>query len=126
MVLVDTGVWISLFRKKTDPLGEVMYELAANNKAAICGQVYVEFIGGFRKIALRKEYAASFSVFPMISTGHSDFILAAELLAQYPHLGVGDAIIAATAINQQLPLLTLDKDFMPLSRHGLAIYPLQV
>lgn len=49
MVLIDTSVWISLYLKKATSLGEFIWSLGAKNEAAICGQVWVEFLGGFRK-----------------------------------------------------------------------------
>lgn len=44
MVLVDTSVWISLYRRRGSEVGERLWQLVARNEAAICGQVWVEFI----------------------------------------------------------------------------------
>lgn len=68
MVLVDTSIWIGLYRQK-----------------------------------------------------NSHYQLAAELLARFPRLGAGDAIIAATAINSNTPLLTFDKDYSVLEKEGLQL-----
>jgi predicted nucleic acid-binding protein len=122
MVLVDTSVWISLFRKKGGDLGEKMLSLIANNAAALCGQVWVEYLGGYRKEALRKFHETALKSFPFLETPRGAFNLAANLLADYPRLGAGDAIIAATAIVHDAPLLTLDKDFLPLAKRGLELF----
>ncbi|HEX5035341.1 MAG TPA: PIN domain-containing protein [bacterium] len=122
MVLIDTSVWIALFRKKSGDLGEKMLTLVANNNAALCGQVWVEYLGGFRKEELRRYHEAALGNFPFLETSRSAFRLAANLLAAHPRLGAGDAIIAATAISNGSPLLTLDKDFLPLSKEGLELF----
>ncbi|MBI2335438.1 MAG: PIN domain-containing protein [Deltaproteobacteria bacterium] len=121
MVLVDTSVWISLFRKENDKLGQKMWVLISENRAAFCGQVWVEFIGGFRKETERREHEKALRSFPFLETNLKAYQLAAHLLAKYPHLGSGDAIIAATALENKVPLLTLDKDFFTISTEGLKL-----
>lgn len=122
MVLVDTSVWISLFRKKDKELGQLIWSLVAKNEAAICGQVWVEFIGGFRTDALRRKNQTMLEGFPFLKTSIAAYKHAAELLALYTSLGPGDAIIAATAINCSVPILTFDRGFHSLSSQGLAVY----
>lgn len=121
MVLVDTSIWIGLYRQRNSQIGELVWSLVAKNEAAICGQIYVEFIGGFRNQKTREEFSHSFLNFPFIEMTRSIYQLAAELLAQFPRLGAGDAIIAATAINSNTPLLTFDKDFLVLEKEGLQL-----
>lgn len=52
----------------------------------------------------------SLRAFPFIETTRRAYGIAADLLAKYPRLGPGDAIIGATAIDGGCPLLTLDRD----------------
>jgi len=122
MVLIDTSVWIALFRKKDHEVGQKMLSLIAGNQAAVCGQVWVEYLGGFRKEALRKVHGAALKHFPFLETGRGAFELAANWLADHPPLGAGDAIIAATAMVNDAALLTLDKDFLPLQKLGLELF----
>ena len=122
MVLIDTSVWIALFRKRDGELGKKMLSLVAKNEAALCGQVWVEYLGGFRKENLRKFHENALNNFPFLETKQGAFKLAANLMADYPRLGAGDAIIAATAITAETPLLTLDKDFLVLVRVGLSLF----
>ena len=124
MVLIDTSIWIQLYRSKNSPLGEILWRLAAANDAMICGQIYVEFIGGFRKAKQHQEFGESFLQFPFLSTNQDIFIQAASLLSQWPRLGSGDAIIAATAMAHDVPLLTLDRDFRDLEPMGLTLFSL--
>lgn len=122
MVLIDTSIWISLFRKNEENLGKKILSLVADNQAALCGQVWVEFLGGFRKQAVRKFHEKSLINFPFLETTRQAFHMAADLLGDYPHLGAGDAIIAATAMVNDAALLTLDKDFFSLSKSGLRLF----
>lgn len=122
MVLVDTSVWIALYRKQQEALGQRIWMLAARNEAAVCGHVWVEFLGGFRKERERRSYADRLRAFPFLDTPGDAYALAADLLSAHPRLGSGDAIIAATAIAAGAALWTLDGDFEPLQQRGLRLY----
>lgn len=122
MVLVDTSVWISLFRKESSEIGQKILVLVGDNRAALCGQVWVEYLGGFRKEPERRHHEKALSLFPFLETSRDAYHLAANLLALYPRLGAGDAVIAATAIMNKCPLFTLDKDFLSLKGEGLKFY----
>lgn len=122
MVLVDTSIWISLFRKKDAESGQKIWALTARNEAAVTGQVWVEFLGGFRDRVTRTAYAEKLRAYPFIETGRAAYDLAAELLADHPRLGAGDAIIAATAITSGAELWTADMDFHDLLPAGLHLY----
>lgn len=123
MVLIDTSIWIQLFRQRGTPFGEAIVQLTVYNRAVICGQVLVEFIGGFRNKEKRKEFKTAFLKFPFLETSQSAYELATELLGDFPRLGSGDAIIAATAITHDIPLLALDHDFSELVSRGLQLFP---
>ena len=122
MVLVDTSIWISLFRKGNDEIGQKMWALVARNEAALCGQVWVEYVGGFRKQVERRKHEQSLKQFPFLETSRETFECAANLLADYPHLGAGDGIIAATAFSIKATLFTLDGDFKDLKQEGLELF----
>ncbi|MCC6273114.1 MAG: PIN domain-containing protein [Deltaproteobacteria bacterium] len=122
MVLVDTSVWIALFRQKDATLGKKMLSLIAANEAALCGQIWIEYLGGFRNEGMRKFHENALTAFPFLETTKEAFHLAADLLADHPRLGAGDAIIAATAISNEASLLSLDRDFHSLTRIGLRLF----
>jgi len=122
MVLVDTSIWIALYRKERSEDGEKMWMLAARNEAAVAGQIWVEFLGGFRERSIRSAYAEKLRAFPFLETTRSAYELAADLLAAHPRLGAGDAIIAATAIASNVPLWTADRDFHELTPDGLRLF----
>jgi len=122
MVLVDTSVWIALYRKRDAELGQKLWMLAARNEAAVSGQVWVEFLGGFRNQSLRRDYQSKLQAYPFLETSRGAYDLAVELLATHPRLGAGDAIIAATAIATDSALFTTDGDFGALVPRGLTLF----
>jgi predicted nucleic acid-binding protein len=122
MVLVDTSVWIALYRKRDAELGQKLWMLAARNEAAVSGQVWAEFLGGFRNQALRRDYQGKLQAYPFLETSRAAYDLAVELLAGHPRLGAGDAIIAATAIVTDSALFTTDSDFDALAPRGLTLF----
>lgn len=122
MVLVDTSVWIALYRKEKADLGQKIWALVVENQAALCGQVWVEYLGGFRKEIERREQVKALREFPFLETSRAAFEKAADLFARHPSLGPGDAIIAATSIANKTPLFTLDGNFRALASEGLELY----
>ena len=87
----------------------------------MCGQIWVEFIGGFRRAGERGEFEAMLAAFPFLPTSRDAFATAADCLARHPRLGPGDAIIAATAMAHDARLFTLDTDFRVLVKDGHAL-----
>jgi len=122
MVIVDTSIWISLYRRKDAEIGQMIWMLTARNEAAVTGQIWVEFLGGFRDRFARAAYAEKFRAYPFIETVRAAYDLAAELLAVHPGLGAGDAIIAATAITSNSALWTTGGDLTDLRSAGLQLY----
>jgi predicted nucleic acid-binding protein len=122
MVLIDTSIWISLYRKRKEITGETLWMLVARNEAAICGQIWVEFLGGLRDDALRTTFEERLRAFPFLETTRDAYDLAAEYAAIHPKLGAGDAIIAATAVIAGAALWTADSDFATLEAKGLRLF----
>ena len=122
MVLVDTSIWIALYRKKGAAIGQKIWMLAARNEAAVAGQIWVEFLGGFRQQSLRQAYEEKLRAYPFLETTRAAYDLAADFLAAHPRLGAGDAIVAATAITSGAALWTADRDFEALLDRGLRLF----
>jgi predicted nucleic acid-binding protein len=121
VVLVDTSIWIDLHRKERTSVGDRIWMLVARNEAALCGQIWVEFLGGFRRAELRASYEQKLRAFPFLETPREAYDAAATLLATHPRLGAGDAIIAATAMAAGAALWTTDRDFAVLQSAGLEL-----
>src|SRR5205085_1629210 len=92
-------------------IGQKIWMLAGRNEAAVAGQIWVEFLGGFRDRATRLAYEEKLRAYPFIETTREAYDLAVDLLSAHQRLGAGDAIIAATAITAGATLWTADKDF---------------
>ena len=122
MVLVDSSIWINLFRKRSVEIGQKMSLLVGGNEAAVCGQVWVEFVGGFRDATTRRRFEDKLRAYPFLETTRRVYDIAADLVASYQRLGTGDAIIAATAITNDAELWTADRDFDELVADGLRLF----
>ena len=122
MVLVDTTIWIALYRSRALEIGQKIWMLVGRNEAAVAGQIWVEFLGGFRDRAKRHTYEEKLRAYPFLETTREAYDLAADLLAAHQRLGAGDAIIAATAITSDAALWTADRDFDELVTDGLRLF----
>ena len=122
MVLVDTSIWIALYRSRALEIGQKIWMLVGRNEAAVAGQIWVEFLAGFRDQATRSAYEDKLRAYPFLDTAREAYDLAANLLATHPRLGAGDAIIAATAITSDAALWTADRDFDELVPDGLRLF----
>ena len=120
MILVDTSVWIAVFRKKAAFRIEDAVEL---DEIAACLPVIQEVLQGFRderayRIARHAMTALPIVEFPL---EESLFIEAAELYRAARRLGLTirssvDCLVAACALRNNLPVLHMDRDFEVLSR----------
>ncbi len=99
-------------RGRGSEVGERLWQLAGRNEAAICGQVWVEFIGGVRREAERREYEGGSAPFRSCRRR-------ARRSAAPPAVSPG---ILASAIENGARLFTLDADFRPLEREGLELF----
>ena len=122
MVLVDTSIWIALYRSQALEIGQKIWMLVGRNEAAVSGQIWVEFLGGFRDRARRHTYEERLRAYPFLETTRDAYDLAVDLLAAHQRLGAGDAIIAATAITSDAALWTADRDFDELVTDGLRLF----
>lgn len=119
--VIDTIVFIQLFRKHQTALSRQVIALVERDEAAICGQVWVEFLGGFGNERRRQDYAQRLSAYTWLNSPREAYRLAADLCAKYRGIGPGDAVIAATVIVNNASLLALDIGFNSLVSEGLKL-----
>lgn len=124
-VLVDTGPIIQALRQH-QPTVQLLRGLGATDRIAISVITRLEIFAGMQN---EERYATQkfLSRFIAYDVNRAIAERAGTLIATYRRLGytigVPDAVIAATAITHQTPLLTFNaKDFAFIS--GLALYPL--
>lgn len=124
VTLVDTTVWIDLFRgTDTAQVRELERILNANEDVCICGVVLTEVLQGIRD---DKEYAhalASFDSFILLPMTQTTFVRAAELYRTLRRRGLTirnavDCMIAAVALEHDVALLHNDRDFNAIASLG--------
>ena len=114
MILVDSSVWIRMFRSSGG--AEIVRMDRVIDDAATCGVILQEvlqgiqpehYVAGVRRSLLRHYY---------LETTQTTYLAAAEYgrkcRARGFCLATADALIAAVAIERRAALWTLDKDFV--------------
>ena len=123
MTFVDSSVWIDYFNGRATPETEYLDRLLGTQPVAIGDLILTEVLQGFR---LNKDYKAakelltSLSIFDLLGTDNA--IKCAENFRALRKKGItvrktADVIIATFCIEQDLPLLHCDKDFVPFQKH---------
>jgi predicted nucleic acid-binding protein len=128
MILVDTTVWIDFFRGQDTPEVRHLESLIGENEdICVCGVILTEVLQGIRE---DKDYAAAstrFESFLYLPMGQTTFKKAADIYRILRSKGVTirnavDCMIAAVAIEHDIPLLHKDRDFTPIAQHcGLKV-----
>ena len=125
-VLVDTSVWIDLFRgQESEPVLRLRQMLAAGVELVIGDLILAELLQGVRHESELRRVETAFRAYRVES-------LVGEALARrsaynYRLLrtqGITirktiDCLIATWCIENQVPLLHNDRDFLPFERLGL-------
>ena len=123
MILVDTSVWIDYF-KGLDTQETNLLDLAlGKNDVAIGDLILLEILQGFRAdkdYKTAKEHLLALHQFNMLTTDLA--LIAAENYRELRKHGItirksADVIIATFCIENQLPLLFADRDFIPFTQH---------
>lgn len=121
MILVDSSVWIDIFRGRKTPAALFLKNLQQTHSAEICinSIVYFEVLRGIRFELERKRIQRLFD-----SLTKKDYLLEGferlvtlyqiALKKKLPTSKLGDWLILKTVLDHQLTLLTSDKDFYRL------------
>ena len=123
MILVDTTVWIDFFSARSYPHVKTLENLILNREdICLCGIILTEVLQGIRKDSefnRSRDLLANLVFLPM---QYSIFLLSAEIYRNIRRKGITirkpvDCMIAAVAIEHDIPLLHNDKDFIPVEKH---------
>ena len=113
-VLVDSNYFIDRLRTDLDPFSE----LAASDERwepVTCGMVVLEVLRGVRVDADYAIYRATFDVMACVPTTHRIWESATLILRSLARRGLiippQDALIAASALSIDAPVLTFDRHF---------------
>lgn len=123
MVLIDTSVWVDLFRNAPTAEARTLNRLIeAEADIAICGMIRQETLQGIRDdLTMRRIRTDLEQTFYLPLEEPGDFDSAATIYRTLRHRGVtiraaADCLIAAIAIRTRTPLLQRDADFSKIAR----------
>jgi predicted nucleic acid-binding protein len=128
MALVDASVWIDFFAARaTSEVRELKRLLNEGHRVHICGVTLTEVLQGIRKDEDYRRTLAKFEDLRYIAMRRRMFFAAADMYRSLRRKGITirntiDCMIAAVAIEYDLPLLHNDRDFDPIEVHcGLKV-----
>ena len=120
MVIVDTTVWVDFFSDKPSPEVQMLERfLVEGDDICICGVILTEVLQGIREDTDYTKTLSRFDAFLFLDLNRSTFIKAAQIYRTLRRRGITirksiDCMIAAVAIEHNIPLLHNDKDFDPI------------
>ena len=123
MVLVDTTVWIDFFSAHPLPHVNALETLIVDKEdICICGVILTETLQGIRRNSEFSRTQDLFDNLIFLPMHYGIFLLAAEIYRNLRRRGITirkpvDCMIAATAIDNGIPLLHNDKDFIPIEKN---------
>jgi hypothetical protein len=120
--IIDTSAWIELFNRGEGPLAANVARLVANDEAVVTGLVRCEVLAGFRSdtaFAKARDTLAAFEEIEDASARVRE--RAVEIFRGCRKKGVTvrslvDCMIAAAAIEVDLPVLHRDRDFSAIAK----------
>jgi len=123
VIFVDSSVWIDYFNGESTPETEKLDSLLGVEPVATGDLIITEVLQGFRKdkdYKTAKDLLTSLTVFNMLDTRLA--VKSADNFRLLRKKGItvrrtADVIIATFCIQNNLPLLHSDKDFLPFHRH---------
>ena len=125
-IVIDTSVWSLLLRRRqvdeTDPYVQAFRRHMGRNDAVwLLGPVIQELLDGTRRASDFEHVQSAMESLPLIALDRRTYVSAARISNACRRGGVQarpvDALIAAACIENGLPLLTADRDFLQIARH---------
>ncbi len=112
-ILIDTSAWVNFLTDKEGALGNMVAMAIERNQAALCGVVIAELLQGALGKPEQKKLNFLFSHVESLPMTESVMLKAGELLqkqrAQGLILPLTDAVVAAVALEQGVPVLSADQ-----------------
>ena len=129
MVLVDTTVWIDFLIDHATPQVAALAQLLSEGEdICTCGVILTEVLQGIREEKDYERTATRFDSFLFLDMERDTFVRSADLFRALRRKGITirrpiDCMIAAVAIQHDIPLLHSDRDFDPIAEHcGLRVF----
>lgn len=124
MVLIDSSVWIDFFSARPLPHVAAMESIIEQRKdICICGIIVTEILQGIRNEAEFKKTKDLLNALIFLPMPYSIFLRSAQIYRELRKKGLTvrkplDCMIASVAIENNIPLLHCDKDFMIIETLG--------
>lgn len=123
MIVVDSSVWIDYFRGAESPEVDILDKSLGYLEVAIGDLILTEVLQGFRHTQdyqTAKSLMLQLTILDML--GKEMALKSAENFRRLRKKGItirktADVIIATYCIENHLPLLFTDKDFLPFAEH---------
>ncbi|NHZ71662.1 MAG: PIN domain-containing protein [Aquificales bacterium] len=123
-VLVDTSVWSLALRRHqpiNDPAVSELRRLIQADQVQMIGPIRQELLSGIREKAQFEKLQKHMRAFPDLPLSTADYENAAGFFNISRSHGIQgsytDFLICAAAVNNNLPILTTDKDFQLFQTH---------
>lgn len=124
MYLLDTSVWSFVLRRKIireERITQLVSNIIQNGLAVLCGCVRQELLSGISKKEVFIRLRNSLREFDDIRLNKEDYELAAEFMNTCRSKGVQgsstDFLLCAICTNNNLTLITSDKDFIRIKKY---------
>ncbi len=123
MILVDTSVWIDYLNGKESPLTNILDKALLDGSVAIGDLILLEILQGIKEEQEYRKTRTALSTLDQYEMfGHNMVKKCAENFRFLRKKGItirktNDVIIATFCIENNLPLLFSDRDFIPFVEH---------
>lgn len=122
MIIADTNIWIDFIRKPNSDAANVVRDLLGKDQLALVGVVLAEVLRGLR--GRREKFQDLLDAVPFLEMSKRTWVAASRIAQQLDSDGspipMGDAFIAAVALEGDHEVFTHDKHFDRVP--GLRLY----
>lgn len=118
-VLVDSCFYITLLRSRIDPLERLeRHRIEFDYDFATCGIIWMEVLRGRTEASVRDRYNRFFQTAIFLNPGPAAWERVARLTWELDRKGeilpATDLVIAACALEHDIPVLTFDRHFQKI------------
>lgn len=117
-VLIDTCGWVDFLRSGNGSLGDQVERAMVEDRACLCSVSVAELLQGVKGQKEKRQLEMLFDTVPLLHVEPADWLSAGlalqALRSQGFQIPLTDVLVAAVAIRNGLPLLTVDKHFAHL------------
>src|SRR6185369_10958142 len=111
----DTCAWIDFFKARPSRMAERLEEVLVQGEVVTCGVVLFELIQGIKSAREESLVLNAFQAVPHMEMNAKLWIKAGQLSSALRKKGLtlplSDIIIATLALENKLPILTIDRHF---------------